>query len=119
MDEYIAGFPKHVQEILQRVRSTIRKAAPGAVETISYKMPTFNLNGQYLIYIAGYKKHISLYPVPAGSPEFNEEISAYRKGKGTLQLPLDKPIPYPLITKIVKYRIKENLAKTAASGRKK
>ena len=93
IDEYIAGFPENVQEILQKVRSTIQKAAPGAIETISYKMPTFNLNGHYLIYFAGYKKHISLYPVPAGSPDFNEEISAYRAGKGTLQFPLDKPIP--------------------------
>lgn len=114
IDEYIAGFPKDVQEILEKIRMTIRKAAPAAEEAMSYKMPTFNLKGQYLIYFAAYKKHIGLYPVPVGDAEFNEEVSAYQAGKGTLQFPLDKPIPYKLISKIVKVRSKENSSKAAA-----
>src|ERR671922_2464426 len=100
IDEYIAGFPPDVQDILQKIRMTIRKAAPQAEETISYKIPTFNLKGHYLIYFAAYKKHIALYPAPIGVPEFEEEIAPYASGKGTLQFPLDKPIPYKLITKI-------------------
>jgi len=111
IDEYMAGFPADVQEILQKIRDTIKKAAPKAEETISYKMPSFNLNGQSLIYFAAYKKHIGLYPVPSGDEEFHREISAYQAGKGTLQFPLNKPIPYELISKIVKLRAKENSAK--------
>jgi uncharacterized protein YdhG (YjbR/CyaY superfamily) len=118
IDDYIAGFPGDVQEILQKIRMTIRKAAPKADETISYKIPTFNINDRYLIYFAAYKKHISLYPAPIGVPEFEEEISPYVSGKGTLQFPLNKPIPYKLITKIVKFRVKENLARAQAKGTK-
>jgi len=112
-DEYMAGFPADVQEILQKIRDTIKKAAPKAEETISYKMPSFNLNGQSLIYFAAYKKHIGLYPVPSGDEELKKEISGYRSGKGTLQFSLDKPIPYKLIGKIVKVMAKENSAKVA------
>ena len=112
MDEYISGFPAEVQEILQKIRTTIRKAAPKAEESMSYKMPTFNLNGHYLVYFAAYKNHIGFYPAPIGVPEFQEALSRYQAGKGTLKFPLDEPIPYPLITKIVKYRVKENLAKS-------
>ena len=119
IDEYIAGFPNPVREILGKIRTTIQKAVPEAEETISYKMPSFNLKGQYLIYFAGYKKHIGLYPVPAGDAKFNAEISTYQTGKGTLQFPLDKPIPYTLIRKIVKLRAKDNLAKAATKGKKK
>ena len=118
MDEYIASFPKDVQEILEKIRMTIKKAAPEAEEVISYKMPTFNLKGQYLIYFAAYKKHIGLYPVPNGDAKFNEELSVYRSGKGTLQFPLNQPIPYKLISKIVKARAKENAAKAAAQRKK-
>ena len=118
IDEYIAGFPDHVQAILQKIRAKIRKAAPDAEETISYKIPTFNLNGHYLIYFAAYKKHIGMYPVPTGSDDFLKEIAPYQTGKGTLQFPLDQPIPYRLITKIVKLRIKENLARTAKRSTK-
>jgi uncharacterized protein YdhG (YjbR/CyaY superfamily) len=110
IDQYIAGFPEDVQEKLEKIRMTIKKAAPGAEETISYKMPTFNLKGKYLIYFAAYKKHIALYPAPIGKEEFKEDIAPYESGKGTLQFPLDKPIPFSLIRKIVKYRVKENLA---------
>lgn len=117
IDEYITSFPKDVQEILKKIRATIKKAAPDAEEAISYKMPTFNLKGQYLIYFAAYKRHIGLYPVPAGDPEFNKEVSAYQAGKGTLQFPLDKPIPYKLISKIVRVRAKEISAKAAIKGK--
>lgn len=112
IDEYIATFPPNVQEILEKVRLTIREAAPEAVETISYKMPTFKLNGTYLIYFAGYKKHIGLYPLPGENAAFDEELSTYKSGKGTAKFPLDRPIPYDLIAKIVKFRAKENLEKT-------
>lgn len=119
IDEYIAGFPDDVQEILEKIRMTIRKAAPEAEETISYKIPTFTLKGTYLVYFAAYKKHIGLYPAPRGNEKFQKELSAYEGGKGTVRFPLDKPIPFGLITKIVKFRIKENLEKAKAKGRKK
>ena len=119
MDESIAGFPSDVQQILEKLRMTIRKAAQDAEETISYEIPTFNLKGKYLIYFAAYKKHIGVYPVPAGDAKLNEELSVYRTGKGTLQFPLNKPIPYNLITKIVKLRVKENLAKASEKAKNK
>jgi len=118
IDEYIAGFPADVQEILQKIRVTIKKAAPKAEEVISYNMPSFNLMGQYLIYFAAYKKHIGLYPLPSGNEEFNKKISGYQSGKGTLRFPLDRPIPYKLISKIVKIRARENSAKAAEKGKK-
>jgi uncharacterized protein YdhG (YjbR/CyaY superfamily) len=108
IDDYIAGFPADVQAILQMVRQTISKAAHEAEETISYQIPTFKLHGKYLIYFAGYQKHIGLYPVPRGSEKFKRELAAYGGGKGTLRLPLDQPIPYGLITRIVKFRIRDN-----------
>ena len=117
IDEYINGFPEDVQEILEKIRAIIKKAAPKAQETISYGIPTFTLRDTYLIYFAAYKKHIAIYPVPTGDPEFNEQISAYRAGKGTLQFPLDKKIPYDLIRKLVKHSLQDNL--TRAEGKKK
>ena len=111
IDEYIAGYPDNVQKILQKIRKTIKKAAPGAEETISYKIPTFNLKGKYLVYFAAYKKHIGVYPVPMGNTEFKKELLAYESGQGTAKFPLDGPIPFGLITKIVKFRVKENLVK--------
>ncbi len=113
IDEYIAGFPKDVQEKLQQVRRTIREAAPDAQEKISYKMPTFTLKGN-LVYFAAFKNHIGFYPIPSGIEEFKEELSAYEQGKGSVQFPLDKPIPFDLISRIVKFRVKENLAKAEA-----
>ncbi|HKY30517.1 MAG TPA: DUF1801 domain-containing protein [Pyrinomonadaceae bacterium] len=110
VDEYIAGFPNDVQKILKKIRTTIRKAAPKAGEKISYGIPTFTLNDRYLIYFAGFKNHVSIYPAPRGSAEFKQELSKYKGGKGTVQFPLDKPIPFDLITRIVKFRIKENSA---------
>jgi len=119
IDEYIADFPKDVQEILEKIRMTIKKAAPDAEETISYQIPTFNLRGKYLVYFAAYKNHIGLYPAPIGNAEFNKEISIYGSGKGTFQFPLNKPIPYNLITKFVKFRVKENLGRGVAKAKKK
>ncbi len=118
IDEYIAGFPRDVQEILEKIRMTIRKAAPDAEETIKYQMPTFTLKGN-LVYFAAFKKHIGFYPVPTGIEEFKNELSVYEGGKGSVKFPLDKPIPFDLISKIVKYRVKENLARAAAKGKKR
>ncbi|MCI0550020.1 MAG: DUF1801 domain-containing protein [Anaerolineae bacterium] len=112
MDEYIGTFPKDVQKTLEELRGTIKAAAPDAKETISYQIPTFTLNGKYLIYFAGWKNHISIYPVPIGSDAFNKEISQYVAGKGTLKFPLDKPVPLKLITKIVKLKVAENRKRT-------
>lgn len=118
IDDYIAGFRPDVQVILQKIRRTIRKAAPGAQETIKYGMPTFTLNGN-LVYFAAFKKHIGFYRAPTGVAAFEKELSGYRQGRGSVQFPLSQPIPYGLITKIVKFRIKENLARAAAKGKKK
>jgi uncharacterized protein YdhG (YjbR/CyaY superfamily) len=117
IDDYIAGFPEDVQKILKKVRTTIRQAAPDAEETISYQIPTFKLNGRYLIYFAGFKNHISLYPAPRGAMEFKKELAAYEGGKGTVQFPLDKPIPFDLIKRIVKFKVKENQEKTKTKSR--
>lgn len=119
IDEYIFGFPQDVQEILENIRGIIKKAAPKAQETIRYGIPTFTLRDTYLIYFAGYKKHIAIYPVPPGNPKFNEEISAYRSGKGTLQFPLDKSIPYNLIRKLVKHSLQDNLTRAESKRKKK
>jgi uncharacterized protein YdhG (YjbR/CyaY superfamily) len=112
--EYIAGFPDDVQIILQKIRKTIQKAAPKAEENISYRIPAFKLNGRYLIYFAAYKKHVGLYPAPRGSEEFKDELSGYPGGKGTVRFPFDKPIPYGLVNRIVKFRAKENVKKAEA-----
>ena len=110
---YIAAFPKDIQKMLQQIRGTIKKAAPGAEETISYGIPAFNLNGHYLIYFAGYKKHIGVYPVPNGNTELDKEFALYKtSGKGTIQFPLDKPLPLDLITKIVQFNNQRNTEKT-------
>jgi uncharacterized protein YdhG (YjbR/CyaY superfamily) len=119
IDEYIAGFPGDVQDILEQVRATIRQAAPEAQETISYQIPPFKLKGRYLIYFAGYKEHVGVYPVPAGDDDFNAEISKYRAGKGTLRFRLDRPIPFDLIAKVVQQRAKENDAIAEAKRKKK
>ncbi len=110
MDEYIAGFPNDVQEILEKIRTTIRKAAPAAEETIKYRMPTFMLKGN-LVYFAAFKNHIGFYPPTTGTEALNKELSVYEGPKRSLRFPLDEPIPYALISKIVKVRVKENLAK--------
>jgi len=106
-DEYIKNFPKEVQKILQQIRGAIKKAAPDAKERISYAIPTFTLHGN-LVHFAAYKNHIGFYPVPQKNVTLNKQIAKYRTGKGTLQFPLDEPLPLDLISKIVKVRIKEN-----------
>ena len=111
IDEYIATFPNHVQKILEQVRQTIRKAAPQAEEAISYAMPAFKLNGKALVYFAGYEKHIGLYATPSGHAAFEKELSRYKQGKGSVQFPIDEPMPLSLIAKIVKFRMKENTEK--------
>ncbi|SDF76492.1 Uncharacterized conserved protein YdhG, YjbR/CyaY-like superfamily, DUF1801 family [Dyadobacter soli] len=111
IDEYIASFPEDVQQILQEIRAVIRDAAPDATETISYDMPTFNLNGTYLIYFAGWKKHVALYPVSGSIAEaLSTELSGYKGTKGSVHFPLNKPMPLDLIRKITKLRIAENEA---------
>ncbi len=111
IDEYIAGFPVDVQAILEKIRLTIRNAAPDAQETIKYRMPTFTLNGN-LVHFAAFKQHIGFYPIPTGIEHFKQELSGYKMGKGSVQFPLDQPIPYDLISKIVKFRVAENSSKT-------
>jgi len=111
IDEYISTFPANTQTILQKVRQTIHQAAPDAVETISYGIPTFDLNGNHLISFAGWKRHLSLYPVPAGDAAFQQQIAPYKKGRGTLQFPFDKPIPYDLVEQVVIWLMREKPAK--------
>ena len=107
IDEYIAGFPKDVQKILQQIRITIKKAAPQAQEAIKYSIPTFVLNGN-LVHFGAYKNHIGFYPAPQGIEKFDKKLSRYEGSKGTVRFPLDKPIPFDLITKIVKFRVKKH-----------
>ena len=118
INEYIAGFPEDIQVILKKIRETIRKAAPGAEETIKYQMPTFTLNGN-LVHFAAFKNHIGFYPIPTGIEKFKKELSIYEGGKGSVKFPLDKPIPYQLISDIVKYRVSENIEKAKTKGIKK
>ena len=118
IDDYIAGFPSDVQEILEDIRMTIRKAAPNAEETIKYQMPTFTLKGN-LVHFAAYKKHIGFYPAPRGIEKFKDELSVYDGAKGSVRFPLDRPIPFDLISKIVKFRVKMNLEKAEAKGKKR
>jgi uncharacterized protein YdhG (YjbR/CyaY superfamily) len=119
IDAYVAAFPSEIQEILEKIRATIKKAAPEAEEAISYGMPTFNWKGHYLVYFAAHKKHVSVYPAPMGVPDFEKELALYAAGKGTLQFPYDKPIPYNVITKVVKYWVKANTGKAAAGTKTK
>ena len=114
IDEYIASFSPEVQAILEKIRLTIRQAAPDAQETISYKMPAFTQDG-ILVYFAAFKKHIGLYPPVRGDAKLEKSISTYAGEKGNLQFPLDQPIPYRLIERIVKLRVKQNMAKARAS----
>jgi uncharacterized protein YdhG (YjbR/CyaY superfamily) len=111
IDEYIAAFPEDIQSLLEQMRATIKKAAPRAEEAIKYGMPAFTLNGN-LVFFAGYKNHIGFYPAPRGVAEFKKALSAYGGGKGTLKFPIADPLPLPLITKIVKFRVQKNLSKT-------
>ena len=101
VDDYIAAFPPNVQARLDAVRAAIREAVPEASEGISYGIPTFSVNGRYLVYLAGWKRHISLYPIPDGSAALEEELAPYRAGKGTLQFPIGKPVPEGLVSRVV------------------
>ena len=118
IDDYISGFPTDVQEILEKIRMTIRKAAPDAEETIKYQMPTFTRKGN-LVYFAAFKKHIGFYPPAKGDEKFKNKISVYEGAKGNLRFPLDKPIPYALISQIVKLRVKENSKIAATKGKRR
>lgn len=111
IDEYIETFPIDVQKILQSVRKTIKNSAPKAEEAISYGIPTFKLNGN-LVHFAAYQNHIGFYPASSGVRTFAKELTAYKTSKGTIQFPIDQPMPLALIRKIVKFRVKENAEKS-------
>jgi uncharacterized protein YdhG (YjbR/CyaY superfamily) len=106
IDDYIARFPADIRELLEQVRQAVLQAAPGAQETIKYNMPAFTLNGE-LVYFAAFKRHIGFFPAPTGVPEFEADLSKYKTGKGSVQFPLNKPMPLNLITRIVKYRMQK------------
>ena len=113
IDEYIAGFPPETQAVLGEMRALISAAAPDATETISYAIPTFDLNGRHLVHFAGYAKHVGFYPIPSAMTAFAEELAPYKSGKGSAQFPLGEPLPVDLIRRIVEFRVAENLKKTA------
>ena len=112
IDEYIMAFPKDVQDLLRQVRAIIQEKAPGAIESMNYGMPAYKTNGRPLVYFAGYKNHIGFYATPTGHEQFAEELSKYKQGKGSVQFPIDKPIPFELIGRIVEFRAKENSVKS-------
>ncbi len=116
VDEYIAAFDAGTQAKLQEIRNSIKKAAPAAEEMISYMMPAYKYQGRPLVYFAGYKNHIGFYATPTGHEAFEKELSIYKQGKGSVQFPLDKPLPLGLISRIVKYRVKKNKQKKTPSA---
>ncbi|KAB2328686.1 hypothetical protein F7731_24510 [Cytobacillus depressus] len=118
IDEYILQYPQEIQEILKTLRKVIKESAPNAEEKISYGMPTFVLNGN-LVHFAAFKNHIGFYPTPSGINTFKQELSGYKTSKGAVQFPIGKPIPYVLISKIVKFRVDENKSKTEGKIKKK
>lgn len=119
IETYMQQFPEKVQEILQNIRKIINDNAPEADELFAYGMPAYKLNKKPLVYFAAFKNHIGFYATPSGHKEFQSELSRYKQGKGSVQFPLDKPIPYKLIDRIVKFRVKENYEKTIKSKTKK
>ena len=118
IDEYIAAFPKTIQKLLQQLRTTIKKAAPGAEEKIGYGIPTFTLYGN-LVHFGGFENHIGFYPTPSAIEAFKKELSVYKSSKGAVQFPIDKPLPLDLVSRIVKYRVEENTVKAEAKRKKK
>ena len=118
IDEYIATFPKEIQTILEELRAFIRATVPEAEEKISYQMPAFTLKGN-LVYFAAFKNHIGFYPIPSGIEAFEQELSVYNRGKGSIQFPFDQPLPLELISKIVKFRVAENLKNAGLKASKK
>jgi uncharacterized protein YdhG (YjbR/CyaY superfamily) len=111
IDEYIAEFPPETRVALEQVRALIRGVAPDAVETISYAIPTFDLDGRHLVHFAGFAKHIGFYPIPSGMAAFAEDLAPYKQGKGSVQFPLAEPLPLDLIRRIVEFRVEENRRK--------
>jgi len=109
IDRYISDLPADVQEILKHIRAIIKKTAPDADESISYGIPGYKTNGKPLVYFAGFKKHIGFYATPTGHEQFSSELSNYKQSKGSVQFPLNKPIPFDLIKRIVEFRAKENI----------
>lgn len=107
IDEYTAAFPSATQKLLEQVRHAVRQVAPAATETISYGIPTFQLEGKSLVHYAGFEHHIGLYATPDGHEEFESELSRYKRGKGSVQFPLDEPLPIELIKRIVQFRVKQ------------
>jgi uncharacterized protein YdhG (YjbR/CyaY superfamily) len=118
IDEYIAGFPPDVQKLLKEMQATIQEAAPDAQEKISYRMPTFYLNGN-LVHFAAFKNHIGFYPAPRGIEAFAQELAAYKGAKGSVQFPLDQPLPLDLVRRIVEFRAAENRRNAEAKAKKK
>ncbi len=118
IDQYIAGFPSDVRETLEKIRMTIRKAAPDAEEAIKYQLPTFVLKGN-LVHFGAFRQHIGFYPTSTATAKFAKELSAYEGAKGSVKFAFDKPIPFALISRIVKFRAKENLDRAAARAKKK
>jgi uncharacterized protein YdhG (YjbR/CyaY superfamily) len=118
IDEYIAGFPEEIQEKLQKLRAVIRETAPEATEKISYQMPTFYLHGN-LVHFAAFKHHIGFYPAPSGIEAFQKDLAAYKGSKGAIQFPIDQPLPFDLIRRIVLYRVAENTKLAESKGKKK
>ena len=119
IDEYIQAFPENVRDILEKMRQAIHEAAPDATEAIAYRMPTFRLNGKNLVHFAGFSHHIGFYPVPSGIEAFKDELAPYMQGKGSVQFPLDKPVPFGLVKTIVKFRVAENLKNSGKKPAKK
>jgi uncharacterized protein YdhG (YjbR/CyaY superfamily) len=117
IDEYIAGFPPETQAALEELRALFKPTAPGATETISYAIPTCDLNGKHLVHFAGYARHVGLYPTPSGLEAFQEDLKPYKVGKGSVQFPLDQPLPTDLIRCIVEFRVAENLARASKKSR--
>ena len=111
IDEFIASFPKDVRIVLEELRRVIRESAQGAEETISYGIPTFDLNGRHLVHFSAYKSHVGFYPTSSGIEAFRKELSPFKTSRGTVQFPLDKPVPFDLVRKIVKFRVKETESK--------
>jgi uncharacterized protein YdhG (YjbR/CyaY superfamily) len=111
VDSYIATFPEKVREILTKIRILIKENASGAEEGFAYKMPSYKLNKKPLVYFAAFDHHIGFYATPSGHSEFAEELSKYKQGKGSVQFPLNQPMPYDLIARIVRFRVEENLTK--------
>jgi uncharacterized protein YdhG (YjbR/CyaY superfamily) len=108
IDEYIAEFPPETRSVLEHMRALIKESAPDATETISYAMPTFDLNGHHLVHFAGFKRHVGFYPIPSAIVAFSDELAPYRSGKGSARFPLDQPLPEDLIRRIVEFRVAES-----------